>query len=59
MEEAPANREKWVAIDNWIKQRPICTWSELVDKLDTNDLDTGLLRSYLFETGKQQINNTL
>ena len=59
VEEAPADREKWVDIDNWIKQCPICTWSELVDKLDTNDLDSGLLRNYLFETGKQQINSTL
>ena len=54
-EEAPDNQDKWSAVDNWIRQRHACTWSELLDKLDKNDLDSGLLRNFLFETGKTMI----
>ena len=49
-EEAPADRNKWMAIDDWIKERQIRKWSEVVDKLDKNDLDSGLLKNFLFET---------
>ena len=62
VEEAPADRGKWLDIDNWIKKRQLCKWSELVDKLDANGLDSGLLRNFLFETaGKtlHSLNNSI
>ena len=53
LEEAPDSTDKWSAIRDWIKKRHTCTWSELLDKLDKNGLDSGLLSNFLFEMGKE------
>ena len=56
LEEAPDTPDKWSAISDWIKKRQTCgTWSDLLDKLDKNGLDSGLLSNFLFETGKESM----